>query len=98
MFSLRSVVQAGPSLSHSKVSSAAGMLVLVWQGWVMGLHFAQNRIWETIVHVQQLWELLCDFSRCLYVAQRGNVCFFMAEQRLFMVMWGYESREDVVVR
>lgn len=64
----------------------------------MGLLFAQNGIWKTIFHVQQLWELLCNFSCCLHVVQRGNMCFFMAEQRLFVVMWGYQSRENVVVR
>lgn len=37
MCSLRSVVQAGPSLSHSEVSLAAGMVTWVWQGEVVGL-------------------------------------------------------------
>lgn len=37
MCSLRSVVQAGPSLSHSEVSLAAGMATWVQQGEVVGL-------------------------------------------------------------
>lgn len=91
MCSLKSVVQAGPSLSHPKVRPAAGTVVWVWEregtglsrcafcpGYGLGDH---SPCAATIGMAMWFFKKSVDLLGC-------RMCSFAEEQRLFSVVQG----------